>query len=84
MQSIASLMSIGRPNDIGDLRDVDEEDEAEDDAVSRISDVTASRISEMTSEFYVSVSEDDGSAQAMGLSDGPRTDHSMYFNVTHL
>ena len=84
MQSIASLMSIGRPSDIGDMRDLEEEDDAEDDTASRISDVTASRISEMTSAFYVSVSEEDGSAQAMGLTNGPTTDHSMLLSISRV
>ena len=76
MQSIASLMSIGRASDIGDMGDLEEEEDAEDDTASRISDATACRISEMTSQFNTSVTEEDGSAQAAGMTNGPMSDHS--------
>ena len=75
MQSIASLMSIGRVSDIGDMGDLEEE---EDDSASRLSDATASHISEMTSQFNTSVTEEDGSAQAVGMANGPIADHSTY------
>ncbi len=67
MQSIASLMSIGRVSDIGDMGELDEEEEEED---------TASRISEMTSKFYTSVTEEDDSAAALGLTNGATSDFS--------
>ncbi len=67
MQSIASLMSIGRVSDIGDMGELDEEEEEED---------TASRISEMTSKFYTSVTEEDDSAAALGLTNGATSDYS--------
>ena len=82
MQSIASLMSIGRASDIGDMGDLEEEEDMEDDSASRISDATASRISEMTSQFNTSVTEEDGSAQAVGMTNGPVADHSMYLPCT--
>lgn len=73
MQSIASLMSIGRANDIGNMGDVEEEGEC---SVTD-NDDTASRICEMTSQFNTSVTEEDGSAQAAGMTtNGPMTDHS--------
>ena len=82
MQSIASLMSIGRASDIGDMGDLEEEEDMEDDSASRTSDATASRISEMTSQFNTSVTEEDGSAQAIGMTNGPTADHSMYLPYT--
>ena len=62
-------------------------EEEEDDSASRLSDATASHISEMTSQFNTSVTEEDGSAQAVGMTNGPIADHSMYspctFKVNH-
>ncbi len=77
MQSIASLMSIGKATDIGNMGDVEEEEEYDADSAAA-DDETASRISEMTSQFNTSVTEEDGSAQAAGMmaTNGPIADHS--------
>ena len=52
MQSIASLMSIGRVSDIGNLEDMDEDDESSiDQAVLQERRNTASKINELASQY---------------------------------
>ncbi len=81
MQSIASLMSIGRGSDIGNLEDMDEEDEEVKADTLRRQKETSTKICQLASEYDFlqdKPEEEETTANMFALSpDMMRTNSSM-------